>query len=334
MNQQLTGYVIFQSQDHYRVLINDIEMNAILSGRYRHEAQSNVDLPLVGDQVYGQLYDDNRRFQIMGYTKRRSLIQRRSTKQQSHLQPLAANIETLFIVTSANKEFNEARLQRYLAMAWESGANPVIILSKIDLISTNELTDYLNQISAITFDSVPVMTTGANHDQLAAQFASYLAPDSWVGFVGSSGVGKSTLIKHIIGDQQLTTRSIRSDDDKGRHTTTSRQAYRTPSGAFIVDTPGMRELGMTSEMGATLNDVFTDIETFAQNCRFNDCQHNGEPGCAVAAAIETHQLTAKRLSDYQKLKIEAEYSQLSPREIERAKVTRLLGSLKTRPGQK
>ncbi|WDC92628.1 ribosome small subunit-dependent GTPase A [Latilactobacillus curvatus] len=247
------------------------------------------------------------------------------------MQTLAANIATIFIVTSANQEFSEARLQRYLTMAWDSGATPVIVLSKTDLVSDSELTTFLDAVASVTFDSVPVITTGQTASNVAATFKPYLTAGQWVTFVGSSGVGKSTLINQLIKEPSVLTSGIRDDDDKGRHTTTNRQAYQTASGAFIVDTPGMRELGMTSSMSKALKTVFTDIETLAQDCRFKDCQHQSEPSCAVRAAIDAGSLMPERLADFNKLAIEADYSQLSAREIEQAKVKRLMGSLKTRP---
>lgn len=330
MQTQQTAFLIFQSQGHYKVLLNHQELTATISGRYRHLAESTNDLPVVGDQVTGVIYDTDY-FQIQGHLPRHTLIQRHNSNKQQRIQTLAANIATIFIVTSANQEFSEARLQRYLTMAWDSGATPVIVLSKTDLVSDSELTTFLDAVASVTFDSVPVITTGQTASNVAATFKPYLTAGQWVTFVGSSGVGKSTLINQLIKEPSVLTSGIRDDDDKGRHTTTNRQACQTASGAFIVDTPGMRELGMTSSMSKALKTVFTDIETLAQDCRFKDCQHQSEPGCAVRAAIDAGSLMPERLADFNKLAIEADYSQLSAREIEQAKVKRLMGSLKTRP---
>ncbi|PIE08214.1 MAG: ribosome small subunit-dependent GTPase A [Rhodobacterales bacterium] len=231
--------------------------------------------------------------------ERRSLLRRKAAGRERRDQLIAANIDTLFITTSANADFNLARLERYLALAHTGGVAPVIVLTKADLC--DDLSPYTDTLRDALGD-VPVVTLDARDPQAAGVLTAWCGPGRTVAFVGSSGVGKSTLVQALTG-AAIATRGVRAQDSKGRHTTTAREFHRLAGGGWVVDTPGMRELQL---VGATegIDEVFADIVTLAASCRFNDCAHEAEPGCAVQAAIETGGLDAARLGRWQKLKRE------------------------------
>ena len=219
-------------------------------------------------------------------------------------QAVAANFDYVMIMQSLNHDFNPRRLERYLTLAWQSGAMPVVILTKSDL--ADNLDEYIMKISAIAVgvDILPISSyTGYGLDALE----KFLTPGKTLVFLGSSGVGKSSLVNALAGEKIMTVNSIREDDSKGRHTTTHRQLVMLKNGAFIIDTPGMRELGMW-DVTDGLNNAFSDVEIHLGKCKYRDCAHNSEPGCAIRAAIETGELTLERWESYTKLKNEAKYA--------------------------
>lgn len=238
---------------------------------------------------------------------RKSLIKRRAAGHDRQTQLIAANIDTAFIVTSCNQDFNVARLERYIALAFEAGVAPVIILTKIDLCETPD--QYVVEASAIS-DQVPVVVLDARGEEPKSKLADWCRPGRTLAFLGSSGVGKSTLINALSGTQSIETRAIREDDAKGRHTTTSRQLHILPDGCAVLDTPGMRELQLT-DVESGVADVFSDLHALATQCRFNDCQHETEPGCAVLAALETGEVDSTRLARWQKLVAEDRHNSAS-----------------------
>ena len=233
---------------------------------------------------------------------RKSLIKRRAPGHDRQTQLIAANLDTAFIVTSCNLDFNVARLERYVALAFEAGVVPVILLTKADEADAPE--EYVAQAQGVARD-VAVLSLDARGSDAAARLAQWCGAGQTVGFMGSSGVGKSTLVNALSGWQAAATRDIRADDAKGRHTTTRRQLHFLPSGCVVLDTPGMRELQVTdAAMGVA--EVFSDLTDLAADCHFNNCRHATEPGCAVQAAVATGAIDAGRVARWRKLLAEDE----------------------------
>ncbi len=231
---------------------------------------------------------------------RKSLIKRRAPGHDRQAQPIAANLDTAFIVTSCNDDFNVARLERYVALAFEAGVVPVIVLTKADECSDPDA--YIALAKGVTRD-VGVISVDARGPGAAEALAPWCGAGQTVGFMGSSGVGKSTLVNALSGWEAAATRGVREDDAKGRHTTTRRQLHFLPSGCVVLDTPGMRELQITdAAMG--VSEVFADLTELAADCHFNNCKHLSEPGCAVQAAIAAGEVDAARVTRWRKLLVE------------------------------
>ena len=238
---------------------------------------------------------------------RKSLFKRRAPGTSRELQLIAANVDTAFIVSSCNKDFNVARLERYLALAFEAGATPVIILTKADLCA--EQTPYFDAASAIS-QKVLVILLNALSDEPQENLRVSCGSGQTIAFLGSSGVGKPTLVNALFGDQAVETASIREDDAKGRHTTTRRQLYFLSNGCAVLDTPGMRGLQLTGTQEG-IADVFADVFALVEQCRFNDCKHETEPGCAILAALEANVLDQARLDRWSKLVAEERFHSAS-----------------------
>jgi len=252
-----------------------------------------TDRPTVGDWV---LLDESL-VRITDVLERKSLFKRLGAGSSSEIQPIAAHVDILFIVTSCNEEFKESRLERYLALCAEAGAMPVIILSKADL--ADDVDQYV-QRARRTQAGVAVETANALDPDTLAGVRSWIDSHTTVALVGSSGVGKSTLLNTLAGHTLTATGEIREQDRKGRHTTTHRQLHALPDGGLLIDVPGMRELRV-ADVDQSLSTVFKDIEALATQCRFADCHHDSESGCAVMKAIETDSIDSRRLSNYKKL---------------------------------
>ncbi|MBO6640236.1 MAG: ribosome small subunit-dependent GTPase A [Roseitalea sp.] len=265
-------------------------------------------IPPVPDATVGDwVLLDREHLRSSRVLERKSLIKRRAPGTDRQVQLIAANIDTMFIVSSCNQDFNIARLERYVALAFEADIMPVIVLTKADLISDTQT--YVEAASAIS-DRVTVVTLDARGGEPAAKLAEWCRPGQTVAFLGSSGVGKSTLTNALAGNQSIETQPIRDDDAKGRHTTTRRQLHRVPGGCLVLDTPGMRELQLT-DAAAGIDDLFADLHALAVQCRFKDCQHASEPDCAVLAAMERGEIDAARLGRWRKLKAEEAFNSAS-----------------------
>ena len=256
--------------------------------------------PTTGDFVMVN-YIENGDSQIISTLPRRTFFSRRDPNPGRGEQAVAANFDYVFIMQSLNLDFNPKRLERYLTLAWQSGATPVILLTKADLVE--DYWDYISQVEKVAA-GVNVHVISAHSGYGMNRLNAYLQPGKTVVFLGSSGVGKSSLVNALAGAEIMTVNGIREDDSKGRHTTTHRQLIRLRNGVMIIDTPGMRELGMW-DVSEGLADAFTDVERLIGKCRFSDCRHEREPGCAIRAAIDSGELEAARWESYRTLKEEA-----------------------------
>lgn len=287
------GRVSAQHRGGYAVVAAEGELTAVAAGRLLH---GDAELPAVGDWVALDLSGSPVVREVL---PRRTAIARKAAGRTVVAQLLAANVDVVAVVASLDDELNLRRIERYLAAAWESGAAPVVVLTKADLRPDADAA--AAEIAATAF--VPVLAlsarTGTGMDALRAQ----LEGDRTLAFVGPSGAGKSTLVNRLLGDERQATQDVRRDG-KGRHTTTYRELFLVPGGGVVVDTPGLRELGLWGGQGAGTDDAFADVAALALECRFADCAHESEPGCAVGAAIGAGLLDASRLESYRKLERE------------------------------
>lgn len=268
-----------------------------LSGRLLR-SQHKLTRPLVGDWV--AVVDGPERASIQHLFERRTALVRRAAGTLAEPQVVAVNVDVFFVVTAANRDFNERRLERYVAAVWNSGATPVIVLNKVDLTAERE--PLLEAIDRIAI-GVPVVSASALSGEGLDALRQYIEPGKTVGFIGSSGVGKSSLTNCLLGHELQATAGLRNDD-RGRHTTSGRQLVVLSGGGILIDTPGLRELGLLEDAGG-IEASFTDVLAFAERCKFRDCAHSGEPGCAVAEAIARGELPAERFASYRKLLAEA-----------------------------
>ena len=267
------------------------------AGEYYYKSEV---FPTAGDFVMIDYVPDGDS-RITATLPRKTLFSRREPGPVPKDQAVAANFDYVFIMQSLNMDFNPKRLERYVTLAWQSGATPVVLLTKADLVE--DYWDYLNAAERVVA-GVNVHVVSAHTGYGIQRLNAYLRPGKTVVFLGSSGVGKSSLVNALAGREIMTVNGIREDDSKGRHTTTHRQLIRLSSGVMIIDTPGMRELGMW-EVSEGIVEAFADVEQFLGRCRFSDCTHQSEPGCAIRAALECGKLDVARWESYQKLKEEA-----------------------------
>lgn len=270
-----------------------------IAGHLRHEAHDRRLLPATGDWVACTPMPGSDRAIIHEVFRRRTCLVRKVAGRESEPQILAANVDTVFVTASVGDP-NLRRIERYLVLAWDGGAIPVILLTKCDLVA--EVDEALAEIGEIaaTAEVLPVSArSGSGLDKLAQYFAGHRT----CVFLGPSGVGKSTLVNHLMGKEVLKTQAVREEDQKGRHTTTARHLFQLPQGGMVIDTPGMRELGLLDHE-AGVGALFADIEALAQLCRFSNCAHETEPGCAVKAALDSGELDPERREAFDKLQRE------------------------------
>lgn len=289
-----------------RVLLAEDECLAESSGRLRHEAQSRAQLPVVGDWVALRRAAPGERGQIVAVLERRSCFSRRAPGDTETEQALAANLDTVFLVAGLDRDFNPRRLERALLLAFESGAMPVLVLNKADL--STDLEAQRREVEAIG-QGVPVIVLSAKAGVGLEQLQPYLAVGRSVALLGSSGVGKSTIINRLLGEERQRTQDVRASDSRGRHTTTHRELLLLPSGGVLIDTPGLREIQLWAGE-QSLETAFDDVVSLAGGCGFRDCAHDREPRCAVRTAVASGQLPAERLASYHKLQAELRHLEL------------------------
>ena len=298
----LPARVISEERNLYQVQYGLEEISwASISGKMQFNAKVRADYPAVGDWVMIELRAGSERAAIQLIGPRKTTIYRKQIGSLSDAQILSTNVDFVFITTSVNEDLNHRRLERYLSIAWDSGSKPIILLTKSDLIP--------DQIAKVQLDiqqgfpDVPVHALSKHAMDKADFFSSYLKTGKTVVFVGSSGVGKSTLVNFLIGNEKIKTQDVREKDGKGRHTTTSRNLYVSRYGGLLIDTPGMRELALTDHKEG-LDVQFEDIVSIFPSCKFSDCQHLAEPGCAVKMALNNKTLSQARWDSYKKLEAE------------------------------
>lgn len=281
------------------------EFLAEISGKFRYNLRTPSEYPAVGDYVLTDRENDKDGNAIINsIVDRKSAFIRKAAGTSNEDQIVGANIDTLFICMSLNKDFNLRRLERYLTIGWDSGAVPVVVLTKSDLC--DDLEEKLSQTESVAIGVEIIITSGIEEDGYK-EVEKYLIPGRTIAFIGSSGVGKSTLINRLLGKDILETNGLRNDD-KGRHTTTRRELIVLKNGAMIIDTPGMREVGMW-DVSEGLLKTFSDIEELGKTCKFNNCTHSNEPGCAILNSIENGELSKERWESYKKIVLEASYNE-------------------------
>lgn len=278
---------------------------ASLTGKFRQRQEAGGMKPGVGDFIVITSHGAQDDVKVHAILERSSIIARQAAGTETKEQIIATNVNTLFIVCAQNKDYNVRRLERYLILAWNSGANPVIVLSKSDL--NDDVASRLAETEVIA-PGVPVIAVSARLGVSKDLLERYACPGQTVALAGSSGSGKSTIINWLIGQEEQITQEVREDDSRGRHTTTHREMFLLPEGGVIIDTPGMRELSIWDD-GDGISRTFDDIEQWAKQCFFDDCQHGNEKGCAVREAIETGMVDASRLRNYHRMQREIAYQQ-------------------------
>jgi len=301
--------ILLEQKSELIVFTENGELTAKVAGKIRHKAQSKTDLPVIGDWVAVKHVHKGAAI-IEAILPRQSQIVRiapgmrkKRTGRISEEQIIGANIDIIFIVTGLDRDFNVRRLERYLTLVYNGGAVPVILLNKSDLCE--DIEDKLTEVESVAI-GVPVHVLSATGENNLQMLEQYFTPGKTIGLLGSSGVGKSTIINKLLGYERQQVRSISESVGKGQHTTSTRELIFLPGGGIIVDNPGMREITLSVD-DENIGDTFQDIEDLAQQCKFNDCRHQSEPGCAVIQAIEVGELDNERLVNYQKMKNELKF---------------------------
>jgi len=296
-------------KDSYMINMGGNDVSAELIGKMAFSAASPVDYPTVGDWVFAKFYDDNTLAIIHNILPRKSLLKRKTPGKKIDLQLIAANIDIAFIVQSLDLDFNLRRLERYVVMVKESNIEPIVLLSKSDLLGMEEIENRVTEIHKV-MPFLRIVPCSNENEAGLKSVEDLLTPLQTYCLLGSSGVGKTTLLNNLIGKPIFMTKTVREKDSKGRHATTSRQLIRLAREAMMIDTPGMRELGNFSvETG--IDETFTEITELSKLCRFNDCTHVNEKGCAVLKAVEDGQVSGKRYQNYIKMKKESDYFEMS-----------------------
>jgi len=302
----------------YRVMTPAGEYLARVAGRLRHDAAGRADFPAVGDWVALEPSPSGGDGRIRAVLPRATRFSRRAAGNPTEEQVVAANVDVVFLVSGLDHDFNPRRIERYLVTAWDSGASPVIVLNKADLV--DDPAPFIDDVQRRA--GVPVHAVSAKHAESLAPVRAHLGRGRTAALLGMSGVGKSSIANALIGEEILRTRDVREHDSRGRHTTTGRQMVLLADGGILIDTPGMRELQLW-DTGDAVTEVFSDIDALAEGCRFRDCRHASEPGCAVVAAVADGTLPALRLESFRKLQQEQAYQATQQDERSRIELKRI-----------
>jgi ribosome biogenesis GTPase / thiamine phosphate phosphatase len=304
--------VALEHKHAYQLLSIHGELTAACTGKLLHETSTRADLPAVGDWVVARPRPgewpagpgQRKRADIHAVLPRQTKFSRRAAGDTGTEQIVAANVDTMLLVTALDQNFNLRRIERYLAVTWESGAEPVVVLNKADLHPDPAAARA--EVESISSNAA-VITLSARCGESLDALTPWLVPGRTLALLGSSGVGKSTIINRLLGVDHMATRTISDAVGKGRHTTTHRELIVTPGGALVIDTPGMRELQLWEVEPSSIDTAFSDIAALAARCRFRDCQHNAEPGCAIRQSLDDGSLELDRWQSYQKLQREQAY---------------------------
>lgn len=293
--------LIEEQRGLFQIMSEHGVISARTTGSMRHKANDRAGLPAVGDWVSAEKVPNEKVVLIRRILPRRTKLSRKAAGETMEEQVIAANLDTVLVMTALNADFNVRRLERFLTVSLESGATPVLVLNKLDACA--EPGPFLEQ-AKVAAGSAPVVAISAKTAEGLDSLNAWIKPGLTIGLIGSSGVGKSTLVNRLAGNEDIKTAETRAKDERGRHTTTHRQLFILPNGGILLDTPGMREMQFwDSEQG--LAKTFDEIEALAPNCRFKDCAHDSEPGCAVKAAVAAGTMAAERLESWSKLRMEA-----------------------------
>ncbi len=292
--------VAVSHRDRYRLLTEAGELDAEPAGKLQYAARGPLDLPVTGDWVAARPVSPGEAI-VEAVLPRRTLFSRRAAGRREEEQPVAANIDLVFLVSGLDGDFNLRRVERYLTLAAASGAEAVIVLNKADLCS--DVARCVAEAESVA-GGVPVVACSAAAGTVES-LTAFLAPERTVALLGSSGAGKSTIVNRLLGEERFRTGAVRDSDSRGRHTTTHRELVALPQGGALIDTPGMRELQLWAS-DEDVDQVFDDVASLAAGCRFGDCSHNGEPGCVVDEALARGALDPARLASYRKLQAEAQ----------------------------
>jgi len=296
-------------KESYAISNGKIESIGELVGKLIFSADSPYDYPTVGDWVFVNYYDDSSFAIIHEILPRKTLLQRKTAGKRINVQLIAANIDVALVIQSLDENYNLRRLERYLATVNQCNVKPVVLLSKSDLLSSINIVKKINEIKTI-FPELEVLSFSNKNRSGLENVSNLLLPGKTYCLLGSSGVGKTSLLNNLLGNSELKTMEVRSKDSRGRHATTRRQLLTLGGKAMVVDTPGMRELGNIS-IKSGLNETFSEIEELSKECLFNDCKHINDKGCAVLAAIEAGEIPEERYNNYLKMEKESRHNEMS-----------------------
>jgi ribosome biogenesis GTPase / thiamine phosphate phosphatase len=308
------GRVAIEFNFNYRVYVDGDEIEAVAAGRLKHRAASRSEMPAVGDWVAVKKRRDEDRGSIQAILPRHSKFSRKVAGNVTDEQVVAANVDVVFLVMALDNDFSLRRLERYMLLARESGASPVILLTKPDV--ADDVPARVAEVEGMA-GGLPIHVLSPKFSQGIEQVSAYLVAGRTGALLGSSGVGKSTIINRLVGSDLQKTREVRESDSRGRHTTTHRELVKLPGGGLLIDTPGMRELQLW-DVGEAVRETFDDIEALAAHCHFTDCRHRDEPRCAVKAAVAEGRIPVARLESY--LKLQGELAHLATQQDERARL--------------